>query len=104
MTETELERLKKVIKQVWGSQRACAVELGIHETHLSDILQGRYPVTGSLLTLIARKGHSIDALFDSPPGSATDPPSDFNAVEYCSARLTNAELMAILQRRLEGDT
>jgi hypothetical protein len=46
MTETERERLKKVVKEVWGSQRACAAELGIGEEHLSDILRGKYPHTG----------------------------------------------------------
>jgi hypothetical protein len=100
MTETERERLKKVVKELWGSQRACAVELGIHETHLSDILSGRYPIPGALLTLIARKGRSIDALFDTPPGIEEDRQSDFNIVEYCASRLSNADLVAILRGRL----
>jgi hypothetical protein len=104
MTETERERLKKLIKQVWGSQRACAAELGIGEEHLSDILRGKYPVTGELLTLVARKGQSVDALFDTPPGIGVDRPSDVNAVEYCAARLSDAELVAIIQRRWGGES
>lgn len=100
MTETERERLKKVIKEVWGSQRACAAELGNHETHLSDILSGRYPIPGDLLTLIARKGRSVDALFDTPPGIEAGQPSNFSMVDYCAAQLSNAELVKIMQRRL----
>jgi hypothetical protein len=103
MTETERDRLKKVIKQVWGSQRACAAELGIGEEHLSDILRGKYPIPGQLLTLVVRKGHSIDALYDTPPTIAADQMPSFNAVEYCAARLSNAELLSIIQQRLVGE-
>lgn len=103
MSEAELLRLKAVIKEVFGSQKACAAELELSPEHLSDILAGRYPVPGILLTLIARRGRSVDRLFDMPPGMVAEEQAGYSAVEFCADRLTTPELFAILQSRVLGD-
>lgn len=87
--------MRVVIREIWKTQDACAVELGIHPNHLSDILRGKYPVPGALLRLIADKGYSVDAILGVREGVVAEDP-----VSYCAERLSDSDILGILQKRL----
>lgn len=57
MTPIQLQRAGQLIKQAarrYGSQQALAEAIGVHQTHVSGWINGKYPVSALVLESVYR--------------------------------------------------